>query len=96
MRTHLLVHERLREARLVAFVVTEAAIAPHVDDNRLLEFLAKLRRHFRAEDDRLGIVAVDVENRRFDHLRHIGGIRRRARVARIGRKADLIVDDEMH
>src|SRR3546814_8754634 len=31
MLANLRVHQRLREARLVSFVVTEAAIAPHVD-----------------------------------------------------------------
>ena len=38
MRADLLVHQRLGEARLVAFVVAEAAIAAHVDDDRLWNF----------------------------------------------------------
>jgi hypothetical protein len=36
-----------------------------------------------------------VEDRRLDHLRHVGGIGRRARVRGIGGEADLVVDDEM-
>ena len=40
MRADLLVHQRLGERRLVAFVVAEAAVAEHVDDDRRLEFLA--------------------------------------------------------
>src|SRR6185295_15191315 len=36
MRADLLVHQGLREARLVALVVTEAAVAEHVDDDRLV------------------------------------------------------------
>jgi hypothetical protein len=31
------VHERLGEARLVALIVAEAAVAPHVDDDVALE-----------------------------------------------------------
>ena len=38
------VHQRLREARLVALVVAEAAVAPHVDDDVAIEALAELDR----------------------------------------------------
>ena len=96
MRRDRLVHQRLRERRLVAFVVAVAAIAEHVDDDRLLEFLPELGRDLGGEHHRFRIVAVDVENRRLDHLGDVGRIRRRARIARIGGEADLIVDDEMH
>ena len=37
-----------------------------------------------------------MEDRRIDHLRHIGRIGRRARITRIGGEADLVVDDEVH
>ena len=46
-------------------------------------------------DHRFRIVAVAVEDRRLDHLRHIGRVGRGARIARIGGEADLVVDDEM-
>src|SRR3546814_4312483 len=59
-----LVHQRLGEARLVALVMAEAAIAPHIDDDIAVEFLAELDRHLAGEGHRLGIVAVDVEDRR--------------------------------
>ena len=95
MRADLLVHQRLGEGRLVAFVVTEAAIAEHVDHDRLREFLPVLDRDLGREHHRFRIVAVHMEDQRLDHLRHIGRIRRRARIARIGREADLVVDDEM-
>ena len=72
-----------------------AAIAEHVDDDRLLEFLPELGRDLGGEYHRLGVIAIDVEDRRFDHLGDVGGVRRRARISRICRKADLIVDDEM-
>ena len=79
MRVDGLVHQRLGECRLVALVVAVAAIAEHVDDDRLLKFLPELGRDLGREHHRLRIVAVDVEDRRFDHLGDVGGIRRRAR-----------------
>ena len=95
MRADLLVHQRLGERRLVALVVAEAAIAEHVDHDRLLELLPELGRDLGGEDHRFGIVAVHVEDRRLDHLGDVGRIGRRARVARIGGEADLVVDDEV-
>ena len=96
MRLDCLVHQRLREHRLVALVVAVAAIAEHVDDDWLLEFLPEFGRDLGREDDGLGIVAIGVKDRRLDHFGDIGRIRRGAAVARISGKADLVVDDEMH
>ena len=96
MRGDRLVHQRLGERRLVALVMAVPAVAEHVDDDRLLEFLPELGRDLGGEDHGFRIVAVDVEDRRLDHLGDVGGIGRGARVARIGGEADLVVDDEMH
>ena len=90
-----LVHQGLGEARLVALVMAEAAIAEHVDDDRLVELLPELHRHLGGEGHGLGVVAVDVEDRRLDHLGHVGRIGRGPRIARIGGEADLVVDDEV-
>jgi hypothetical protein len=90
-----LVHARLRERRLVALVVAVPAVAEHVDDDRLVEFLPELDRHLGGEGHRLGIVAVDVKDRRLDHLGDVGRIGRGSGEARIGGEADLVVDDEM-
>ena len=87
--------KRLGEGRLVALVVAEAAVAPHVDDDGLLEFLAEFRRDLGAEHHGFRIVAVAVEDRRLDRLGDVGRIGRGARIARIGGEADLVVDDEM-
>ena len=95
MRTDRLVHQRLGERRLVAFVVAEAPVAPHVDDDRLLEFHPVFDRDLGGEGHRFRIVAVHVEDQRVDHLRDVGRIGRRARIARVRREADLVVDDEM-
>ena len=89
------VHQRLGEARLVALVVAEAAIAPHVDDHVAAELLAELGRHLAAPGDRFGIVAVDVEDRRLDALGDVRRVRRGPPELRAGGEADLVVDDEM-
>ena len=70
------VHDRLREGRLVALVVPEAAIAEHVDDHRLVELLPELGGDLGGEDHRLGVVAVAVQDRRLDHLGDVGWVRR--------------------
>ena len=95
VRTDPLVHHRLGERRLVALVVAMPAIAEHVDDDRLVEFLPELDRDLGGEHHRFRIVAIHMEDRRVDHLGDVGRIRRGARVARIGGEADLVVDDEM-
>ena len=63
------VHQRLGEARLVAFVVAVAAIAPQIDHHVLLELLAELGGEPRHVHHGFGIVAVDVEDRRLDAAR---------------------------
>ena len=95
MRCDLLVHHRLGERRLVAFVVAMPAVAEHVDDDGLVEFLPEFDRDLGREHHRFRIVAVHMEDRRVDHLRHVGRIGRGARIARIGGEADLVVDDEV-
>ncbi len=69
-----LVHQRLGEARLVTLVVAEAAVAPHVDDDVALELLAVLDRQLAGEGHGLGIITVDVQDRRLDALGDIAGV----------------------
>ena len=95
MRGDRLVHQRLGERGLVALVVAVPAIAEHVDDHRLLEFLPEFGCDLGGENHRFRVVAVDVKDRRLDHLGDVGRIGRRSRIARIGGEADLVVDDEM-
>ena len=71
------VHQRLRVARIVALVVTVAAVAPHVDDDVLVEPLAVLVGEPGDPDARLGIVAVDVEDRRLHRLGDVAAVQRR-------------------
>ena len=65
------VHQRLGEGRLVGLVVPVPAIAEQVDDDVLFELLAVFGGGAGDLDDRLGIVAVDVKDRRLDALCHI-------------------------
>ena len=66
-----LVHDRLGKRGLVRLVVAEAAIAEHVDDDVALELLPELGGDAGDVHHRFGVVAIDVEDRRLDHLRHI-------------------------
>ena len=91
----LAVHQWLGEGGLVGFVVAVAAITEQVDDDVLLEGLPVLDGEPGDVDHRLGVVAVDVEDRRLDHLRDVRGIGRGAKVAGRCGKADLVVDDEV-
>ena len=51
-----------------------AAVAEHVDDDVLAERLAELERELGDPYDGLGVVAVDVEDRRLDHPGDVGGV----------------------
>ena len=92
-----LVHQRLRQRRRVLFVVAELAEADDVDHDVLGEFRPVVDRDLGREHHRLGVVAVDMQHRRLDHLDHVGAIQGRARIARVGGgEADLVVDHQMH
>ena len=56
---------------------------------------AELGSHVGAEDHRLRVVAVDVQDRRLDRLRDIGAIQTGIGVRRDGSEADLVVDDDV-
>lgn len=91
------VHQRLRHHRLVLLVVAELAEADDVDHDVLLELLAEFDRQRGDQGHGLGIVAIDVEDRRLDHLEDVGAVKRGTVVARVGRgEADLVVDDQVY
>ena len=82
--------------RLVAFVVAEAAVAVHVDDDVALKSRAKIHRESDDLSDGFRVFAVHVEDRHLQHLRRRRWRRcvDRACVRRRG-EADLIVDDDV-
>ena len=88
-------HLRLRVGGLVGLVVAVAAVADQVDDDVALELLAVGHREPRRGDAGLDVVGVDVDDRDVVALRHVGGVRRRARLLGIGREAHLVVGDDV-
>ena len=77
MRVNAFVHQGLRHHRLVLLVVTEPAVTHHIDHRILVEFHAVIERDFRHKTHRFRIIAVDMEDRHFKHLRDIRAIHRR-------------------
>ncbi len=91
-----LIHKRLGEARLVAFVMAKATITVRVDDHILVKSRAKLQSESDRVSDRFRFIAVDMENRHLQHFHHVGCVGRRPRRARRRGEADLIVDDDVN
>ncbi len=63
-----LIHERLGRRRFVGLVVAVPPITDQIDHHILVEFHPVLESEADDEADGFGIVRVDVQNRRFDHL----------------------------
>ena len=72
------------------------AVAIHVDYDVASKFLTKIERHLCHKFHGKRVVAVDVENWRFNHFRDVGGVHRRARVFGQRCEADLVVHDYVH
>ncbi len=89
------IHGRVGEHGLIALVMAEPAIAEDVQHHVLVKLLTEFGGDPGRVDDGLGIIAVDVEDRRLDHQRDIGRIGRGAAEMRRGGKADLVVHDDM-
>ena len=90
-----LVHQRLGVARIVAFVVSLAAITHHVDHDVFVEPLAIFEGHLSHTNTCLGVVAVHVEDRRLHGLGDVAAIQRTARKLGAGGEPNLVVDDEV-
>ena len=90
------VHDRLGHRRIVAFVVPAASIADDVDDCVFREGLAILVRERGRAHDRLRVVAVDVEDRYLQALRHVARVVRGAPGMGGGCESDLVVDDDVN
>ena len=96
MRLDAAIHQRLGGERLVLLVVAVATIAHQVDEDVLVEGIAVIDRGLHGEGHRFGVVAVDVQHRRLDHLGDVGAVQGRAHVARVGGgETDLVVDHHM-
>ena len=97
MLCNFFVHQRLGQRRCVLLVVAQFAKTDDIDNNILLKFHAELKRQLRGQYHGFRVIAVDVKDRRFNHLDDVGAIQRGTTVARIaGGKADLVVNDEVN
>ncbi len=89
------VHHRLRVSRFVTFVVPPAAIGIHVDDHIAFEFATEIHGQIDDLGDRLGVFAVDMEDRYLQHLGHVGSVGARAGFVRFGGKTDLVIQNDV-
>ena len=96
MSRDLLVEHRLGERGLVRLVVAVSPEAVHVDEHIALPADAEVERELSDHAHRLRVVSVHVEDRGFDHLRHVGAVARRAGILRVGGEADLVVDNKVY
>ena len=95
VRGDLLVEHRLGEGRFVGLIVAVATIADDIQHGVGAELLAELEGDFGGEHDRVGIVAVGVEDRALGELGDLGAMAAGARLVRIRGEADLVVRDDM-
>ena len=96
MFLHALVHQRLRIAGLVRFVMAQPAKTNHIENHILFVFLPVVERETHRSISSLGIVAVDMKNRELRHSCDVSRINRRTPGFRRSSKSDLIVDDDMN
>ena len=89
------VHLRLRHLGRVHLVVPVLAVAHDVQDERLVERLAVLRRQLRRPRHGVAVVAVDVQDGAAERLGDVGGVRGGAGAVGVGGEADLVVDDDV-
>ena len=74
------IEERLRERGFVGLVVAPAAVAVHVDEDVGAELAPEIQGQLHDLGDGFRVFAVDVEDGRLEHARHVGGIDGRARL----------------
>ena len=97
MCANFLVHQGLCQARRVLLVVSQFAEANDVENHILVEGHAVLERNLHGQHRCFWIVCVDVQHRCFNHLDDVGAVHRRTHIAGVrGRKANLVVDDDMN
>src|SRR4051812_3898619 len=92
----LLVHLRLGEARLIAFIVAPAAVADQIDQHILAIALAERKRQPGGGEAGFRLISIDMDDRDLESLGRIAGIESAARIPRIRREANLVVYDDMH
>ena len=97
MLRYFFIHQRLRQGRGVLLVVAKFAKTDDVHHHIFAKFQAELQCQLGGQDHGLGIIAIDMQHWRFDHLDNVRAVQGGAAVTRVaGGKADLVVDHDMH
>ncbi len=68
------IENRLRERRLVSFIVSVASIAIHIDDHILFVLCAIIHCQANNLGDGLGVLSVHMEDGALKHAGDIGGV----------------------
>ena len=89
------VHERLGEIRLIAFIMAISAKGNQVDDDILAEFLTVFRGKPSNMHRRLRVFTLNVKYRSHEHFGYIGGITCGAGIFGKGGITDLVVDNDV-
>ena len=96
MRLDLFVHRRLSHRGLICLIVATPPITDEINDNILVEMIAVIHGQLRHEDDRLGVIAVNVKNGRLHHFCNVRAVLRGARVlALTGGESNLIIQHDV-
>ena len=90
------VHLRLRKERLVNLIVSMPPVPDEINHDIARPPLPVCCRHIEDMRNVFELVGVDVKDRCGESLPEIGGVRRRARLTWVSRKADLIVTHDMN
>ena len=88
--------QRLRECRLVAFVVAVSPVADEIDQEIATESRAILPRHPRGFEARDRIVGVDVDDRNLEAARQPARVARAVGLGGRCRKSELVVGDDVN
>ena len=89
------VHQWLRHRRVIALVVAAAAVTHKVNDNITVKLLAVVESKLSYANDCLGVIAIDVEDRRLNCLGDIRRVHGAASLPGRGGEANLVVDHDM-
>ncbi len=90
-----LVHRRLRERGLIAFVMSATPKTVHVNDYVALELVAKLHRQLHNLSDRFRVLTIHMEDRNLQHSSHVSGVGAGATFRWRSREANLVVHDDV-
>ena len=88
---YFLVHDWLREVRVVQFIVAVLAVADDVNNNTGLEFRSPFCSKFTDGNNFFRVVSVHMEYWRLNHFPDVGTIITCTRRLGIGCKANLVV-----